>query len=305
MRLRTVVGGLLAGAAGTALASRALSARADPLPAPSVGRQEEYRWRGFDVEYTVVGEEDAPDVLLLHGVHAAASAREFDHLAELLAEDYRVVVPDLPGFGRSDRPPVRYSAALYESFLAEFGADVTEDAVCVASSLSGAFAGAAAADAGFSRLVLVCPTDDTGSTRPWLTTLFRSPVLGEGLFALLTARPSLRYFDRREGYLGPPPEDTVESQHRTARQPGARFAPASFVGGELDPGTAIGETLAALDVPVTLVWGREATRPPLAVGRALAERADARLVVIGGARLLPHAEHPEAFVGALTAELGA
>lgn len=303
MRMRTLAGGLLAGALGTAAANRALRERADPLPPPLVGTQEQYRWRGFDVEYTVAGDEGAPDVLFLHSVHAAGTAQEFDRVFDLLSDDHRVVVPDLPGFGRSDRPPVRYSASLYESFVADFAADLTDDAVCVASSLTGAYAAAAADDAGFSRLVLVCPTDDTGPERPWLHSLFRSPVVGEGLFNLLTARPALRYFDSREGYLGPPDEDTVAYQYLTAHQSGARFAPAAFAAGALDPEADLGETLAGLDVPVTLVWGREAVRPPLSVGRALAERADARLVVVGGARLLPHAEHPEAFLDALDREL--
>jgi len=301
MRLRTLAG-LLAGAAGTVAANRALREGAESLPPPLMGDQEQYRWRGFDVEYTVAGDEGDSDVLFLHGIHAAGTAQEFDGVLDLLGEHHRVVVPDLPGFGRSSRPPVRYAAQLYESFVAEFDADVTEDAVCVASSLSGAYAAAAAEEAGFSRLVLVCPTDDTGPERPWLHSLLRSPVAGEALLNLLTARASLRYFDGREGYHGDPDEDTVEYQHLTAHQPGARFAPAAFAGGALDATAGLGETLAALDVPVTLVWGREATRPPLSVGRALAERADARLVVVGGARLRPHAEHPEAFLEGLDAE---
>jgi len=52
-------------------------------------------------------------------------------------------------------------------------------------------------------------------------------------------------------------------------------------------------------VPVTLVWGREAEINPLSEGRDLAEEADARLVVVDYARLLPHAEHPDEFLDAV------
>lgn len=293
MRLRSLVGGLVAGAASAAAANSLLRTRAGPLVPPLPGEQHTYRWRGFDVEYTVAGE--GPDLLALHGIHAAASAQEFDRVVDDLAESYRVVAPDLPGFGRSDRPPVEYSASLYESFVSEFAGAVTDDPVCLATSLSGAYAVATAGDAGLSRLVLVCPAAGTPGWAPARTVL-RAPVVGEAAFNALVSRPALRYFDRSEAYLAAPDDTTLDYQYRTAHQPGARYAPAAFVGGDLDSEVDLGAALADADLPVTLVWGREATRPPLAVGRALAERGDTRLVVVDGARLLPHAERPAEFL---------
>jgi 2-hydroxy-6-oxonona-2,4-dienedioate hydrolase len=46
---------------------------------------------------------DAPTVVLVHGV--AVSSRYLMPFAERLAPHARVYVPDLPGYGRSDRPP--------------------------------------------------------------------------------------------------------------------------------------------------------------------------------------------------------
>ncbi len=43
------------------------------------------------------------DMLLLHGT--GASTHSFRHLAPLLAQNYRVIMPDLPGHGFTDRPP--------------------------------------------------------------------------------------------------------------------------------------------------------------------------------------------------------
>jgi pimeloyl-ACP methyl ester carboxylesterase len=90
--------------------------------------------------------------------------------------------------------------------------------------------------------------------------------------------------------------EVVDYEWESAHQPGARFAPASFVSGFLNPTDSLGDALAELDVPVTLVWGREADTTPLSDGHDLAERADARLVVFDNALLLPHVEHPEQFV---------
>ena len=60
--------------------------------------------------------------------------------------------------------------------------------------------------------------------------------------------------------------------------------------------TMFKNSFGGLDVPVTFVWGREADITPLADGRDLADDADARLVVIDDAKLLPHVEHPGAFL---------
>jgi 2-hydroxy-6-oxonona-2,4-dienedioate hydrolase len=46
---------------------------------------------------------DAPTIVLVHGV--AVSSRYLAPLADHLAPRARVYVPDLPGYGRSDRPP--------------------------------------------------------------------------------------------------------------------------------------------------------------------------------------------------------
>jgi pimeloyl-ACP methyl ester carboxylesterase len=306
MRLKRAVSGVVGGLGTAALANRLLSWKASDLQPALDGRQNTYRWRGFDVAYTEAGDPEDPDVLLLHGVHAAASNKEFDQIFEQLSKTHHVVAPDLPGFGRSDRPPLTYSAALYTAFVTDFAEDLTEDATCVATSLSGAYAALAQQQSGaFSRLVLIAPTADTGSRRTWLRSLFRSPVVGQGLFNLLTSRSSLRFFDDREGYSTEASytEHDVAHQWQTAHQPGARFAPASFVSGYLDPDVDLGAELAQFDIPVTLVWGRDATVTPLEDGEELAERADTKLVVFDDAKLLPHAEHPGPFLEVLLDEL--
>lgn len=305
MRLRRLLAGAAAGLGATSVVNRLLTARAGTLEPALSGDQHTYRWRGFDVSYSELGDPDDPDVLLLHGLHPAASSEEFSRIAEDLADSYHVVAPDLPGFGCSDRPAVAYTASMYVSFVEAFASDVTDGATCIASSLSGAYAAIAGEQADFSRLVLVCPTADTTVRRPWLRTIFRSPIVGTGLFRLLTCKPVLEWFNQREAYYHPQniPEGVVDYQWRTSHQENARFAPASLLGGYLDPVVDLGEELAEREEPVTLVWGSEAVVTPLAAGRALAERADAGLVVLDEARLLPHAEHPDAFLQAVSEAL--
>ncbi|WP_336363245.1 alpha/beta fold hydrolase [Halalkalicoccus salilacus] len=306
MKLRRLAGGTAAALGLAAVANRTLAGRAGSLDPPLSGRQHTYRWRGIDVSYTEAGDPDDPDLLLIHGVNAAASSREFAEVFDSLSEEYHVVAPDLPGFGRSGRPPLLYSGSLYAEFVAEFARDTTEDAACLASSLSGAYAVEAASEVEFSRLLLICPTATTMPTqRPGLRSLLRTPVVGTALYNLITSKPSIRYFNADHGYYDVDnlSEETLEYEWRTAHQPGARYAPASFIAGFLDRPIDLGKELAELDVPTTLFWGREADITPLRQGRTLAETADVRLVVIDRARLLPHVEHPREFVGAVREEL--
>ena len=57
---------------------------------------------GFKVFCREAGDPQAPAVLLLHGF--PTSSHMFRNLIPQLAGDYRVVAPDLPGFGFSDAP---------------------------------------------------------------------------------------------------------------------------------------------------------------------------------------------------------
>ena len=57
---------------------------------------------GVQVFYRAAGELNAPVVLLLHGF--PASSFMFRELIPRLASDYRVIAPDLPGFGFTEVP---------------------------------------------------------------------------------------------------------------------------------------------------------------------------------------------------------
>ena len=301
MTLRRSLGLAAAAVGGVTLTNRALAARAGPLSPPLDGEGRTFRWRGMDVSYVEAGDPDAPTLLLLHGITAAATSGEFRRVFAPLAETYHVVAPDLPGFGCSDRPPLRYSAALYEDFVADFVREFDRPGV-VASSLTAAYvARAVASGAETAGLVLVCPTARAGpSANEALRELLRAPLAGTFLFNLLGSKAPIRHFNADHGYYDPDvAAEWVEYEWRTAHQPGARFAPASFVSGFLDSEVDLGSALRGSGVPVTLVWGREADIVPLKEGRTLADEADARLVVFDDAKLVPHAEYPTRFVEAV------
>jgi len=303
MTLKKALGSVALGLGTVAAAVRGLRYDEELEPA-LVGEEDTYRWRGMDVAYTEAGDPDDLDLVLLHGINAAGSSGEWREVFGDLTADYHVIAPDLPGFGRSDRPPLRYSAALYEDFVHDF-LQSFDDPTVVGSSLSAAYAARAAehGNVDVSRFVLICPTTTAGPEPPKgpARELLRSPVVGEGLFRLLTSKPAIRYFNADHGYYDPTniTEEWTDHEWQTTHVEGARFAFASFIAGFLNSGIDLGETLADLDVPTTIVWGREAEVSPLADGKDLADEAGAELVVFDRSKLLPHVEHPNKFLDVL------
>ncbi len=67
---------------------------------------------GLSIFYRESGPKDAPAILLLHGF--PTSSHMYRHLMPLLCDQYRVVAPDLPGFGFSDTPNHKNFAYTFE-----------------------------------------------------------------------------------------------------------------------------------------------------------------------------------------------
>src|SRR5262245_65599757 len=72
--------------------------------------------RDLDVFYREAGPKDAPAVLLLHGF--PTSSQMFRNLIPALADGYRVLAPDYPGFGHSSMPPRHEFAYTFDNLAA-------------------------------------------------------------------------------------------------------------------------------------------------------------------------------------------
>jgi pimeloyl-ACP methyl ester carboxylesterase len=68
---------------------------------------------GVSIFYREAGPEDAPVVLLLHGF--PTSSFQYRELIPRLADRYRVIAPDLPGFGFTGVPPERHYKYSFDS----------------------------------------------------------------------------------------------------------------------------------------------------------------------------------------------
>jgi pimeloyl-ACP methyl ester carboxylesterase len=71
---------------------------------------------GVRIFYREAGPTDAPVILLLHGF--PSSSRMFASLMPLLADRYRLIAPDYPGFGHSDAPDPQAFAYSFDHLAA-------------------------------------------------------------------------------------------------------------------------------------------------------------------------------------------
>lgn len=266
------------------------------------GEQQSVAWRGMDIEYTSYGDPADPDVVCLHRPGIDSSSFEFRPLANELAEDYHVIAPDLPGYGRSARPPLWYSGDLYEAFLQHFLTEIPEDPLVIASGHTGGYAATVANDVDMDGLVLICPPGRTEEPVSGLQMALRTPVVGTAAFNALTAKPVIRHRATELDVFNPGAisPDQIGYRWQTTHQQGARFAPAAALAGYLEPTGDLASQLAEIDTPSLLLWGPKAPGPPLRVGKQVAETAGIRLVSIAATRRLPHAEQPGAVADLIT-----
>lgn len=95
----------------------ATAAPADEATTTAVAMQVNYRTArvdGVEVFYREAGPKDAPVLLLLHGF--PTSSHMFRSLIPQLADRYRVIAPDYPGFGQSAMPDRSKFAYTFDNY---------------------------------------------------------------------------------------------------------------------------------------------------------------------------------------------
>jgi pimeloyl-ACP methyl ester carboxylesterase len=235
-----------------------------------------WNWQNQEVEiiYETLG--NGSPILLLPAFSTVSMRSEMAGIAQLLAPHFQVFTVDFPGFGDSSRLPFNYQPALYRQFLQDFITAIFQVPVMVvAAGHSAAYILQLAQELPnlFSHIALIAPTwrdplptmganvNIAGFTK----NLIRLPLLGQFLYKLNTAPSFLKLMYSRHVYtdasiLTP---EFVEHKWSNTQKPGARFAPAAFVTGNLDTVHSQGEFLElaqGLSVPLMVIIGESS--PP-------------------------------------------
>jgi pimeloyl-ACP methyl ester carboxylesterase len=239
-------------------------------------------------------------LLLLHSINAAASAYEVSPFFTRMTLGRPLYAPDLPGFGRSERPDRVYSPEFYADAIIDMVRAMGGEPVdVVALSTSSEFAARAALREPdlFHSLTLLSPTgfsrrrESRSPIGPRVHRVLRFPLLGAGLFRLLRTRPSVRFF-LNKAFADGAPDEMVDYACATAAQPGALNAPFYFVSGQLFEPDAVGNLYLPLTLPVLVLYDEDPNISFTYLDELAAARANWRLVRIAPTLGLPHFEKP-------------
>lgn len=299
-RGRLVKGLLLGGAAVglPALANALIARRNERLTVPVWGRLQHYAWKYGEIAFQRLGAGEP--VVLLHSFGPGHDSEEWRSAAEILAARHRVYVPDLLGWGRSDKPRLDYDAELYIQLIGNFLEDVVgQRCSVVAAGLSAAYAIQIAVDRPerVGAVALVVPSgieihgDEPDLKDALVHRLLRLPILGTTALNLITSRSSIGQYLKRDVFLGPEQVDAarVDHHYRSSHQPGSHSALAAFLSGYLNH--RVHEVVQRLKEPPWIGWGREATAPPVETADLWLQQVPrAQLEIFEGSANLPHLE---------------
>lgn len=247
----------------------------------------------------------APTLVLVHGL-GDAGVRDFYPLLPQLTRERRVVMFDLPGFGRSGKANVKYAPDRYARVVSEVIQAFVEGPVDVLGhSMGGAIAllHAATYPAEVRRLIVV---DAAGI-------LHREAWVAQNLRRLTepAGRVSLRLAEVMAGtatvildasrLFGAAPDAILEVgflRQKILRAEPGRIAALSLM--MYDFGPALGR----IEAPTLIVWGDRDVVAPLRTGQLLADRVrDARLVVLPGAGHVVMEDAPAALLAEIERHL--
>jgi pimeloyl-ACP methyl ester carboxylesterase len=216
----------------------------------------EWKWSNQTLNIAYDRRGEGSPILLLPAFSTVSSRKEWEAAAQILGTTYQVTCVDWPGFGDSDKAAIAYNSVLYEAFLPDFVAACFEQPLTVVAA--GHAAGYALQLAQrlpkqVANLVLVAPTwrgplPTMGAPKAiasGVEQLVRSPLVGQFLYYLNTRPSFLKWMYGRHVFadaqhLTP---DFMAAKYATTQQRGARFGPAAFVTGGLDPVTNRGAFL--------------------------------------------------------------
>ena len=109
------------------------------------------------------------NILLIHGL--GGFAERWSTVIPILSKKYRVIVPDLPGYGYSDKPSIDYTPEFFIKFIFDF-LDVLDikKTNMAGTSLGGQLVAecAIAQSKKVEKIVLVCPAGIMKSSTPTL-----------------------------------------------------------------------------------------------------------------------------------------
>jgi pimeloyl-ACP methyl ester carboxylesterase len=258
-------------------------------------------WRGHRLFYAESGDAGKRPVVLVHG-HATSHFTWRNQL-DGLGRDFRVLAPDLLGFGKSAKPrDLAYTTELWTDQIADFIKTVVGGPVVLAGNSLGGLIAAHVADRHpqlVEKLVLIAAAGASSYAQSTLVNLpfllMRTPLLGRTLFDTLVQRRFVEWNVRNRLYANPDVvnEEVIE-HYRSCFFDDANREIVFAVTKAFYDFIMSDDMSRRIAQPTLLLWGERDTFVPPMRGRQLEKvMPNARLEVIEKASHCPQEDQPE------------
>ncbi len=244
---------------------------------------------GYRIRLLEDGPSKSKHVLFLHGL--GASAERWSRVMPIFAKDFHVVVPDIIGFGYSDKPEVNYTIPFFVDFVKAFtDAMSMEHMSLIGASLGGHIAAELAITSKnmIDTLVLVSPAGMMKDS---------TPVLNYYIAAALypTLENAKKAFEQLAG--DPKAVDLVYARDFVNRMqlPNAKYAfMSSIMGSKAAPN--LSGRLGEIEAPTLIAWGEKDRMIPVRyAGKFHSKVKGSSLAIIKSSGHTPYFEKPEVF----------
>jgi pimeloyl-ACP methyl ester carboxylesterase len=256
---------------------------------------------GVRLRVTETGE--GPSLVLLHGLFMDHTT--WDHVSDELGRQYRVVAPDLPGFGHSEKPPESrfpYGINAFADAVVDLYAGLELGrAIMVGHALGGAVAITLAARHPelISRLVLIDALCYSAQ-RDIASRVALAPLIGGFAFKQLWGKSAFKaYF--KESYLSRDariPSARLDRYYESFNTPAARASALATLRATRDTRAVVAH-IARISTPTLVIWGSEDTLYPAALGQRMSREIPHAGFQLIGAGHAPQEEQPSEVVAAI------
>jgi len=227
-------------------------------------------------------------LLLLHGL--GASAERWEYVIPHFAREFRVVVPDLIGFGYSDKPMADYTIEYFSEFISKFVDKIgIKELNIVGSSLGGQIAAEYAVNhnENIRKLVLVSPSGVMKHSTPALdayiaAALYPNDDSALNAFQIMSGRKEIE-------------NKIVNGFVERMTLPNAKMAFMSTLLGLRDS-EPITKKLQMITVPTLIIWGENDPIIPIEYAQSFISGInDCRFYKMMECGHTPYVENPKVF----------
>lgn len=274
----------------------------------SLGKMVYYTATGSPWQNDTITKGEKETLVFLHGFGGGSSAYEWSKVYPAFAAEYRILAPDLIGWGRSEHPVRNYQIDDYLTTIREFFEQTcTGPVTAIASSLTAAFTirVAIAHPDLFKSLILTTPAglSDFGEnySRSFFAQIVSIPFVDRLLYSTGVATTNgIRSFLEQRQFAQPNRiyDEIVEAYLQSAQQPNAEYAALSFVRGDLCFDLSL--YIQQLTTPTAIIWGQESEFTGPEIGRRLAQNNPQAIRIfqqLENVGLTPQLELPAVTIG--------